>query len=693
VAAEEGVNEGYRGSSYPHGVVASHYLAQQPPNAREGETWMDFLADPNVSRSRNTTNSIHPETSAQPTSSRYNLPNRPPRTDSSSSLSSDRKRRLTTSDSPMRRPSSIRMHSSNPGASTSDPIVLNSSPVPASSPLPPSPAPQINNDARRRGSEIVLPSWQPDAEVSQCPVCRRSFTFLYRKHHCRKCGRVVCASCSPHRITIPRQFIVHPPTESLSNFVDLTGNDDENNMSPYGPLRNPALGGGEEVRVCNPCVPDPNYGPPPQYTPSVPSRRPSQASSHHFAPRPPTHPRAHRSSSSAHDASRTVGHGQTSRPQESAGDTRRVSYHGGQAGGERWLPPLPSSHTQPSAFHTSRSTSSTSRYATANNGHLPFNLGPGSQSGLNMYPRSAFTPYPQPPRRREIAEEDECPVCGNELPPKGLNGDETVREHHIQECLALATHSASPAPAPLASASLPIQRTRGMSSAAEASTSSSRMAHAARGMFTFTATEKDCVDAEGEEEECIICFEEYEAGDKMARLVCLCKFHEVSFHVSVLRCWERMVVANLSNRNASGSGGGRRGGARVRRISYMSRGNGDGDGRLGKAFCLALAYTPSFTFTNGIYTTSLESMGSLQHHISLPLLLPFLAPHCRNEEPARDENDGKNVDCTPVPGIILAAGWRLVGTKINSSPRLTNFRMFSLPFRRRVSIARDYSIE
>ncbi|EAT92095.1 hypothetical protein SNOG_00600 [Parastagonospora nodorum SN15] len=488
--AEEGVNEAYRGSSYPHGVVASHYLAQQPPNAREGETWMDFLADPNVSRSRNTTNPTHPETSAQSTSSRYNLPNRPPRTDSSSSLSSDRKRRLTAADSPMRRPSSIRMHSSNPGASNSDPIVLNSSPVAAPSPLPPSPAPPIGNDARRRGSEIVLPSWQPDAEVSQCP------------------------------------FIVHPPTESLSNFVDLTGDDDDNNMSPFGPLRNPALGGGEEVRVCNPCVPDPNYGPPPQYTPSVPPRRPSQASSHHFASRPPTHPRAHRSSSSVHDASRTVGHGQTSRSQESAGDTRRVSYHGGQAGGERWLPPLPSSHTQPSAFHTSRSTSSTSRYTTANNGHLPFNLGPGSQSGLNMYPRSAFTPYPQPPRRREIAEEDECPVCGNELPPKGLNGDETVREQHIQECLALATHSASPAPAPLASASLPIQRTRGMSSAAEASTGSSRMAHAARGMFTFTATEKDCVDAEGEEEECIICFEEYEAGDKMARLVCLCKFHE-----------------------------------------------------------------------------------------------------------------------------------------------------------------------
>jgi hypothetical protein len=25
----------------------------------------------------------------------------------------------------------------------------------------------------------------------------------------------------------------------------------------------------------------------------------------------------------------------------------------------------------------------------------------------------------------------------------------------------------------------------------------------------------------------VICFEEYEAGDRMARLVCWCKFHEV----------------------------------------------------------------------------------------------------------------------------------------------------------------------
>ena len=394
----------------------------------------------------------------------------------------------------------------------------------------------------------MLPPWQSDTDVSQCPVCGRSFTFLYRKHHCRKCGRVVCASCSPHRITIPRQFIVHPPSDGSLNIIDLTA-DDETTMSTFGPFRNPALGGGEEVRVCNPCVPDPNYGPPPQYTPTIPTRYTSQASSTSRMYTPsaqPPHPRAHRSSSSVHDASRSVGHGQTHRPYDPSTDSRRVSYHGGPASGERRLPPLPNighMHAQP--MRPPEHNTSTSRYTTPNNGQLPFNLGPGSQSVVNMFPRSAFTAVPppnvpnqQPPRpRRQIAEEDECPICGNELPPKGPAGDEADRTQHIEECIAL--HSASPAPVPLTqttSASLPTQRTRGMSNAGEGA---SRMSHAARGMFPFVATEKDCVDAEGNEEECIICFEEYEAGDKMARLVCWCKFHEVCVHHPCL--WLRFV--------------------------------------------------------------------------------------------------------------------------------------------------------
>lgn len=121
--------------------------------------------------------------------------------------------------------------------------------------------------------EIVLPRWQPDAEASKCPICGTIFSFWYRKHHCRKCGRVVCANCSPHRITIPRQFIVHPPTE----IACVPRDDQEDLVPPRLGLRgedsprsqdfhlDPALGGGQEVRLCNPCVPDPNPAPPPAY--------------------------------------------------------------------------------------------------------------------------------------------------------------------------------------------------------------------------------------------------------------------------------------------------------------------------------------------------------------------------------------------------------------------------------------------
>lgn len=40
-------------------------------------------------------------------------------------------------------------------------------------------------EATRRPSDIVLPKWQPDSEVTKCPVCSNAFSFFYRKHHCR----------------------------------------------------------------------------------------------------------------------------------------------------------------------------------------------------------------------------------------------------------------------------------------------------------------------------------------------------------------------------------------------------------------------------------------------------------------------------------------------------------------------------
>jgi len=39
--------------------------------------------------------------------------------------------------------------------------------------------------SNRNTREIILPRWQPDAEVTYCPICRTQFSFFVRKHHCR----------------------------------------------------------------------------------------------------------------------------------------------------------------------------------------------------------------------------------------------------------------------------------------------------------------------------------------------------------------------------------------------------------------------------------------------------------------------------------------------------------------------------
>ena len=175
---------------------------------------------------------------------------------------------------PRSRQSFMQLGSGRPSVGPS--TALNSPPTQRSSERPLPRRPSLDNLQNRRSREITLPRWEPDAGVSKCPICGTTFSFWYRKHHCRKCGRVVCANCSPHRITIPRQFIVHPPEDATPSpstatnpgveVVDLTSDDDAPRDAANNEERpqsseyriDPALGGGQEVRLCNPCVPDPN---------------------------------------------------------------------------------------------------------------------------------------------------------------------------------------------------------------------------------------------------------------------------------------------------------------------------------------------------------------------------------------------------------------------------------------------------
>lgn len=51
---------------------------------------------------------------------------------------------------------------------------------------------------------FVAPVWQQDHSVTECMVssCKAKFSAFKRKHHCRRCGRVVCDKCSKQKMAL-----------------------------------------------------------------------------------------------------------------------------------------------------------------------------------------------------------------------------------------------------------------------------------------------------------------------------------------------------------------------------------------------------------------------------------------------------------------------------------------------------------
>ena len=41
----------------------------------------------------------------------------------------------------------------------------------------------------------TCPVWVPDSHVTMCQDCCVPFTLTCRRHHCRACGKVLCAAC------------------------------------------------------------------------------------------------------------------------------------------------------------------------------------------------------------------------------------------------------------------------------------------------------------------------------------------------------------------------------------------------------------------------------------------------------------------------------------------------------------------
>eukprot|EP01119_Soliformovum_irregulare_P004850 TRINITY_DN1599_c0_g2_i1.p1 TRINITY_DN1599_c0_g2~~TRINITY_DN1599_c0_g2_i1.p1 ORF type:complete len:744 (+),score=186.77 TRINITY_DN1599_c0_g2_i1:71-2233(+) len=66
----------------------------------------------------------------------------------------------------------------------------------------------IDSDSQSYSSDFTSempPTWQPDKEALSCPLCfTRFFPVVFRRHHCRYCGRVVCGTCSSQNVPLPK---------------------------------------------------------------------------------------------------------------------------------------------------------------------------------------------------------------------------------------------------------------------------------------------------------------------------------------------------------------------------------------------------------------------------------------------------------------------------------------------------------
>ncbi|XP_053614471.1 pleckstrin homology domain-containing family F member 2 isoform X2 [Plodia interpunctella] len=80
--------------------------------------------------------------------------------------------------------------------------------------------------------------WVPDNEASICMHCKKTqFTVLNRRHHCRKCGSVVCGPCSSKKFLLRGQSD-KPLRVCLQCYDELTR---ERARPPLQPLQPPTL--------------------------------------------------------------------------------------------------------------------------------------------------------------------------------------------------------------------------------------------------------------------------------------------------------------------------------------------------------------------------------------------------------------------------------------------------------------------
>jgi len=66
------------------------------------------------------------------------------------------------------------------------------------------------SENNRSPFELCEPPWIRDNECVQCKSCQTKFDFIKRRHHCRRCGFIYCATCCKDSVALPRMCFVDP---------------------------------------------------------------------------------------------------------------------------------------------------------------------------------------------------------------------------------------------------------------------------------------------------------------------------------------------------------------------------------------------------------------------------------------------------------------------------------------------------
>eukprot|EP01084_Bolivina_argentea_P003793 7151_1 len=58
----------------------------------------------------------------------------------------------------------------------------------------------IRLQGKTQQRELAAPLMVPDDWSENCMICEKPFTFVNRRHHCRKCGKLICGKCGKYKL-------------------------------------------------------------------------------------------------------------------------------------------------------------------------------------------------------------------------------------------------------------------------------------------------------------------------------------------------------------------------------------------------------------------------------------------------------------------------------------------------------------